>query len=363
LPLFVVKQDITKMKVDAVVNPANPTLLGGGGIDGEIHRAAGERLLEKCRTLGGCATGDAKITKGYDLPAKYIIHTVGPVWQGGDCGERELLERCYRNVLALAASKRCRTLAIPVISSGAYGYPSEQAEEIAKHEILSFIDRHDDVTVYLVMRERRSAEKNRLYSQIEYFMMQNGISGTDSIPDGMFATFGNCANVDVMPMAAYAPVPTEAKARGAVYSGKRKTGLKKGSLAESMADMCRNESSLEDMLKNLDMSFSETLLKLIDDSGMTDSECYKRANIDRKLFSKIRKDKNYRPSKSTVLAFAIALKLDLDDTKMLLERAGFALSPSSKFDVIIQYYITNGIYDVFEINDALFAFDQNLLGA
>lgn len=368
MPFFIVKQDITKIKADAIVNPANPTLLGGGGLDGEIHSAAGPRLIKECKALGGCATGEAKITKGYNLPAKYIIHTVGPIWHGGKCGEEELLRRCYRNSLMLAASKKCLTVAIPVISAGAYGYPYDRATDIAKTEIFDFIDKHDNVTVYLVMREKIAPEKNRLYSRIEYYMMQNGISGTDDIPGEIFSECtANATNKEIPSLytaASPSPIPSPMAARETVKKRSCGRTIKKALLHHAAKEeYCSGESSLENMLENLDKSFSETLLHLIDISGMTDSECYKRANIDRKLFSKIRNDKNYKPSKPTVLAFAIALKLDLDNTVMLLERAGFALSPSSKFDVIIKFFITNGRYDIFEINEALFAFDQNLLGA
>lgn len=405
MPLIIVKEDITKMNVDAIVNPANPTLLGGGGIDGEIHKAAGEKLLKKCRSLKGCCTGQAKITKGYELPAKYIIHTVGPVWQGGENGERELLCECYRNSLALAVQKRCRTIAVPVISAGAYGYPLSQATQIAKDEIIRFIGTHDDITVYLVMREKLLPEKTRLYSQIEYYMMQNGISGTDDVPEALFNNVPTADKENICPPCVSSAPPARAESitkpsfhrdpedrdpedlpyidsapktsstsaptltdddhsDHTVYSSAPISQSKTTSSPKRliMSKPAKKES-LEQMLDNLDKGFSETLLHLIDASGMTDAECYKRANIDRKLFSKIRSNKNYKPSKSTVLAFAISLRLNLDDTRMLLARAGFALSPSSKFDVIIKYFITNGNYDIYEINDTLFAFDQMLLGA
>jgi len=409
MPLLIVDTDIVKMEVDAIVNPANPTLLGGGGIDGEIHKAAGEKLLKKCTSLKGCNTGEAKLTKGYDLPAKYIIHTVGPIWQGGCNGERELLCKCYRNVLSLAYKKKFRTVAIPVISAGAYGYPLDEAVVIAKNEIVRFVEEHDDITVYLVMRKSITPEKRRLYSQIEYYMMQNGISGTEEVPKSLFSltddspspsrnTMNNatasavknrkpgaegsapcpmpCSDIscNVAPSAEKSNAPRDSHVceqssspDTRFYASNAKESQVKSRLAKRIsAPKCADTSestSLEDMLKHLDKSFSETLLNLIDRSGMSDSECYKRANIDRKLFSKIRSDKNYKPSKPTVLAFAIALRLSLDDTRMLLERAGFALSPSNKFDVIIQFFITHGNYNIFEINEALFAFDQSLLGA
>ena len=362
MPLFTVKNDITKIKADAIVNAANPTLLGGGGVDGAIHRAAGPMLREECRTLGGCKTGEAKITKAYNLCAKYVIHTVGPVWHGGENKECEYLRSCYRNSLALAAEYGCETVAFPLISAGAYGYPPEDALNVAKEEIIRFL-RDSEMTVYLVLRDKITPENGRLYSQIEYYMMQNGISDTDSIPQNVLEnTF-----MENSESTALEDDLAECQKSILPSCDRKSSKLKKKALFSTFSskENCCDEvaSSLEEILSNLDAGFSETLLRLIDESGMTDSECYKRANIDRKLFSKIRSDKQYKPSKPTVLAFAISLRLNLDDTRMLLERAGFALSGASKFDMIIEYFIKNGNYDIYEINDALFAFDQNLLGA
>lgn len=150
MSLEIVVNDITKMEVDAIVNAANRTLLGGGGVDGCIHAAAGRELLEECKTLGGCLTGCAKITGGYKLPCKYVIHTVGPVWQGGNCGERERLISCYESSLKLAYENGCKTVAFPLISSGVYGYPKQEAFNVAKDTINEFLKSHD-MTVYIVL--------------------------------------------------------------------------------------------------------------------------------------------------------------------------------------------------------------------
>jgi len=153
----IVEGDVTKQRVDAIVNAANTTLLGGGGVDGAIHRAAGPELLEECRALGGCPTGQAKITKGYKLPAKWVIHTVGPVWRDGQHGEEELLASCYRNSLALAEQKGVRTIAFPSISTGAYGFPMERAARIAVTEIKTFLERNSSMEKVVLVCFGKSA--------------------------------------------------------------------------------------------------------------------------------------------------------------------------------------------------------------
>lgn len=329
MPLEIVRNDITKMSVDAIVNAANESLLGGGGVDGCIHRAAGPCLLEECRALGGCKTGCAKVTKAYDLPCRYVIHTVGPVWQGGGHGEPELLRSCYRNSLAEAWKLQCAAVAFPLISAGVYGYPKDRAIRIAVDTIGEFLMEHD-MTVYLVIFDKSSFTiGSKLFSDIAAYV-------DDRYVEEHTDPFFECRRS----VSCSAPMmPAAASVEKSLIGG-----------------------SLEEHLSDLDAGFSETLLKLIDRTGRKDSEIYKKANVDRKLFSKIRNNPNYKPSKSTAIAFALALELDLDETKDFIGRAGYALSHSSKFDLIIEYFIKQGNYDVFAINEALFAFDQCLLG-
>ena len=339
MPLIIVRNDITKMKVDAIVNAANESLLGGGGVDGCIHRAAGPELLKECRTLGGCRTGDAKLTGGYLLPCKYVIHAVGPVWQGGRNNEKEDLTSCYRRSLALAKAHGCESIAFPLISSGIYGYPKDQALRVAVDTISTFL-MENDMTVYLVVFTAADFRiSSKLFADIEEFIDDHYVEKhTDRSPR---------------------PLPN----RSSCVTKMLSVGAPMDAEMRPMAAPQRHSDSLSDLVLRLDAGFSETLLELIDRTGKKDSEIYKKANIDRKLFSKIRANPNYKPSKSTAIAFAIALELDLEETKDLLCRAGFALSRSSKFDVIIEYFIREKKYDIFEINEALFAFDQTLLGA
>ena len=343
VPLEIVRNDITKMTVDAIVNAAKESLLGGGGVDGCIHRAAGPELLVECRTLGGCKTGDAKITKAYRLPCKYVIHTVGPVWNGGQYGEKEKLVSCYRASLTLAKEHKCETVAFPLISSGIYGYPKDQALRVAVDTIGEFL-MENDMTVYIVIFDRAAYQiSGELFADIAEYIDDHYVDAhTDSCRERL-------RRLNRL----------ESKASKVCEDAAL------GFMAAPCAPMSMSvtSGSLDNVLDELDAGFSETLLKLIDRTGKKDSEIYKKANVDRKLFSKIRNNPDYKPSKTTAIAFAIALELDLEETKDFIARAGFALSRSSKFDVIIEYFIKQKNYDVFAINEALFAFDQSLLGA
>ena len=349
MPFEIVRNDITKMKVDAIVNAANPSLLGGGGVDGAIHRAAGPELLKECMTLGGCKTGEAKITKGCRLPAKYVIHTVGPIWHGGQNGEKELLTACYRHSLELASAYQCETVAFPMISAGAYGYPKDEAVTVAVDAITQYLNDHE-LTVYLVV-----------FGHTEFLTGKKLFRDVQEYIDDVYAETHvrkneECARdhlwhrderAAMKQDRALGPAPGEPRA------APKPMPLPK---AASMSD-------LDEMLKKTDKGFSETLLELIDQKGLTDAQCYKKANVDRKLFSKIRSNPAYKPSKPTVFAFAVSLGLNLSETKNLLQKAGFALSHSSKFDIILEYFIRSGKYDIYEINEVLFHYDMPLLGS
>lgn len=334
MPLEIVRNDITKMTVDAIVNAANESLLGGGGVDGAIHYVAGPELLAECKTLGGCKTGKAKITGGYNLPAKYVIHTVGPIYEDGKHGEKALLESCYRESLALTKEHNCETVAFPLISSGVYGYPKDQALKVAIDVISDFL-LENEMKVYIVIFDKAAYKiSEKLFSDIAEYIDDNYVDEhTDYRRERMRMN---------MPMQA-------------------SIGMFEADLCECKAIM--PEDDLDSKLKQIDESFSMMLLRKIDEKGMTDAECYKKTNIDRKLFSKIRSDVHYKPSKPTAIAFAISLELTLSETEDMLKKAGFALSHSNKFDIIIEYFISKGNYNIFEINEALFAFDQSLLGA
>ena len=286
MPFEIVRNDITKMKVDVVVNAANKSLLGGGGVDGCIHRAAGPELLAECKLLNGCETGSAKVTKGYHLPCMYVIHAVGPRWIDGNHHEKELLESCYTTSLRLAKEYGCKSIAFPLISSGIYGYPKDQALRIAVEQIRKFL-LDNEMMVYLVIFDRKAYEiSDKLYSDIATYIDDQYV---DEHSDSLFLQ----------------------KVR---FRESENICLKEESVPLSSA----NQKIIKDWLEDIDESFSEMLLRKIDESGMSDAECYKKANIDRKLFSKIRSDKLYKPSKPTVIAFALALELSLEEMQDML---------------------------------------------
>lgn len=343
MPIQIVRNDITKIECDAIVNAANSSLLGGGGVDGAIHKAAGKGLLLECMKLGGCKVGQAKLTKAYKLPSKYVIHTVGPKWKGGQKGEKELLESCYRESLRIAIDNNCESVAFPLISSGVYGYPKDQALRVAVDVISSFLVEHD-MLVYIVVFDKSAFQiSEKLFTDIASYIDDKYVdthfefNRTRRDESGESTLLGETR---ILPDEDFVGISAPC--------------------AQSVA--APKAISLEDAVNQIDESFSQMLLRKIDEKGLTDAECYKKANVDRKLFSKIRSDVHYRPSKPTTIAFAVALELSLDETKDMLMKAGFALSRSNKFDIIIEYFISNNNYNVFEINEALFAFDQSLLG-
>ena len=330
MPLQIVRQDITKMKVDAIVNTTNEEMVGYSGVDLEIHTVAGAELAAECAKLIPLGLGEAKLSGAYGLPCKYVIHTSGPVWKGGLHGESILLRSCYIESLKLAVMHKCRSVAFPLISSGTYGYPKDQVLKFAIKTISEFLSDHE-LMVYICVFDKESYSFSRtLFNDIQSFIDD---SEEESGPIRCAEIIKESVTCDALPLCTAMPM----------VSARKKT--------------------LEEYMLNMDKPFAYKLFDLIDESGMTDVECYKKANIDKKTFSKIKcNPKTYKPSKQTAVAFAIALKLDLDRTQALLASAGLTLSRSFTFDKIIIYFIQNEVYDIFEINEALFEFDQTLLG-
>ena len=337
MPLQIVRQDITKMQVDAIVNTTNEEMIGYSGVDLAVHTLAGKALDEECAKIVPLGLGQAKITSGYNLPCKYVIHTSGPRWRGGLLGEDIILKSCYIESLKLAVENNCTTVAFPLISSGVYQYPKDQVLKFAIQTITEFLLDHD-LTVYICVYDRDSYTfSQKLFSDIKSFIFDEYVEERN---EDFYDSLDCCS--PKMCEEAFDPTRRSFNA-----------------LAMSSAAGV----SLKDYMRAMDKSFAYKLFDLIDERGMTDVECYKRANVDKRIFSKIKSNPNtYKPTKQTAVAFAIALRLNLEQTQDLLASAGLTLSRGLVFDKIIRYFIQNEVYDIFAINEALFEFDQPLLG-
>lgn len=355
MPFQIVRNDITRMQVDAIVNTANPYPKVGSGVDMGIHIAAGPDLLKARKEIGEINPGESVITPGFNLRARYVIHTVGPVWVDGEHNELQVLSKCYASALALAYQAGCASVALPLISTGNYGFPKPLALKVAINEISEFLMDHD-LRIYLVVFNRDTFQlTEKLFAGVSSFIDDNYVEEKETeeyccFPQesrrfeapGHQAKSLRCDDTSLL----WDDAPDVSEGSRGVYYLPRISG----------------HPSLTDLLQNTDAGFSDTLLDLIDEGGYKDSDIYKRANITKQHFYKIRKNPDYKPSKATAIALAIALRLDLDQTKDLIGRAGYALTNSSKFDVIVMYFIREKNYNLFEINATLFEFDQCLLG-
>ena len=377
MPFSIVRDDISRVHADVLVNAANVRLAPGGGVCGALFSAAGfDEMRTACEAIGGCATGDAVATPAFNLPARWCVHAVGPIWRGGRVHEEELLRRCYRSAFARAVELGARSVAFPLISAGIYGFPVERALAIARGEVAAFLRHHDEVALTLVVFERAVVQMgNALVEQVQEYIddeyvdsssfmrrdmgeLERELQWTEdasaplSVEMAEPVALPECLQEDDASIAAPRPfVAANIRMPGAAMPG-----------APSRAGATL-DAEIAQLVATLDAPFSTTLLALIDARGMTDAEVYHRANISRQLFSKIRGNESYRPSKQTVVALAIALELDMSATQDLLARAGFTLSKSSKFDVIVRFFIERGIYDLFQLNEVLFAYDLPLVGS
>ncbi|MBQ7122429.1 MAG: macro domain-containing protein [Clostridia bacterium] len=375
MPLKFIRQDITKIKCDAIVNPTNSRLMPGGGADLAIHKTAGRRLFELCRRAGSCEIGKAKITPGFSLPCKYVIHTVGPDWNESQ-NARILLESCYSECLKLAVKHNCSSIAFPLISSGFNGAPKDEVLKIATKVIGDFLF-ENDILVYLVVYDADSYEiSSKVYSDVLEYIDDNYVKAHKEASSRDMRCFA------AKPRAEFkfcdkcgAELSTDelfCSRCGAVADKTHMfAGLQAASLPKRKAEapeivcesVCAESPSLDDMIKNMDKGFADTLFYYIDQKGLTDVECYKLSNVDKKTFSKIKCNKEYRPGKATAVSFAVGLKLNEEETNHLLSTVGYCLSNSNLFDVIIKYFISSGNYEsIFDVNEVLYKFDQVMLG-
>lgn len=359
----IIRNDITKVSADAIVNTANPNPTYGGGTDAAIYKAAGARkLLKERQKIGEIAIGQAAVTPALKLHARYIIHTVGPAWIDGEHGEREAVRSCYESSLRLAKELGCESIAFPLIATGVYGFPKADALRIAVSVFSEFLAETEMQITLVVFDEESFVVSGKIFSGIDAYIDENYVSEQIEEEYGSITGYiqrpesdrvGSALHYEVVEpeemsddeFADMEPLMSASPAMEPVRASKRKTGR-----------------SLDDLMAHVGETWQESLFRLIDEKGYTDTEVYKRANIDRKLFSKIRNNSEYQPKKITAVAFALALRLSLDETRDLLRRAGYALSPSSRFDLIIEYFIEQKVYDIYTINLALFDHNQPLLG-
>lgn len=351
MPIKIVKQDITKIECDVIVNPTNTGMRPSGGVDEAIHKAAGPELLEYCRGLGKISTGEARITPAFNLPCRFVIHTVGPKWRGGLMGEALLLRSCYEKSLKLAIDNGCASVALPLISSGAYGYPKDRVLREATEVISSMLEEYE-IDVYIVIYDKSEFSIDpETYGKVQSFV---DFFCDERSTVACITQFETCER----------------------SFAKRQICEERITDSDELVDLrdCYRSSSavtsdvcsireLNDMLNNMDKGFADTLFYYIDKRKMTDVEAYKKSNVSKKTFSKIKCNNSYRPSKETALSFAIGLHLNMSETKHLLSTAGMCLSRSNKFDVVIEYFITIGKYDtIFDVNEVLYQLDLPLLG-
>lgn len=404
MPLQIVRNNIVHMETDAIVNAANSRLQQGGGVCGAIFEASDARKLQKaCDAIGHCPTGSAVITRSYGLKAKRIIHAVGPVWEGGSHGEEALLRSAYLSALRLAKAHRLRSVAFPLLSSGIYGYPKDQALKVALSAIQEFLLNEGDMDISLVVFDRSAfalSEKlmhgvksyidehyvSRIVQSEAYLRrnLQRELSGTlfsrkeptvskDFLAaaeclrfteESQFEESDFCLLSDSLPSCDSEPVSSKDSPRSDAFSSQEHASCPPPQSApEKLSRPAPGD--LDKFLSKVHAeSFSDMLMRLIDERGFEkDSIVYKRANLDRSIFSKLRSRKGYTPTKPTILAFAIALELNMDQTLDLLRAAGYALSPNNLTDVIVSYFIEQRIYDIFEVNAALFAYNLPCLGS
>lgn len=378
----IVRNDITKITADAIVNTANPEPVCMAGTDSAIYAAAGaDKLLEARRKIGMIEEGSVAVTPAFDLEAKYIFHTVGPVWQGGDKGEKEVVKNCYVNCLNKALELGVESIAFPLIATGVYGFPKDDALQIATSVFSSFLSENEMSITLVVFDNESFALSGKIFAGIDQFIDDHYVEAKTDEEYG----FGNAISDSEAVFEDAAEEPAEDARRRRKeerfrFLNRRMLAREEecrmapppehaapvaaagAAMAAPASPKMQAKRSLDDVMKNLSETWSESLLRMITEKGYEDTEVYKRANVDRKLFSKIRSNKDYKPKKTTAVAFALALRLNLDETKDFIARAGYAFSPSSKFDLIIEYFIENEVYDFMTINIALFDHDEPMIG-
>lgn len=373
MPLEIIRNDITKVSADAIVNTANPRPVIGAGTDSAIHRAAGPELLEARKRIGEIRPGTCAETPAFGLKAKYVLHTVGPAWIDGAHHEQETLRSAYDAALTAADRLGCASVAFPLMASGSYGFPHEIALQIAIRAFTDFLMTHEMQIILVVFNKEAVSLSGSLFGGLKSYIDDNYVAeaNADEYLAGwdrrrldaarresyrrdrtQYTAPRRPAKTEAAPDAA-PPFPAAANAvPGAAYPRPKKTEAEPADIA----------SSLSELFKTKESSFSEYVLELLAQKHEKDSEVYHRAQISRQLFNKIINEKNYQPKKNTAIQLAIGLKLDLEQTQKLLGKAGYELTRSSKTDLVVQYFIERRDYNLIDINIALFDCGLPLLG-
>ncbi len=357
MPLKIVRNDITKMQVDAIVNTANAEPVYSSGVDMAVYRAAGEEaLLAERREIGPLKEGEAVITPGFGLPAKYIIHAVSPYYTNGESGEETILRSCYQGSLKLALKYGCESIAFPLISTGSFGYPKEEGMRVAIDEINGFLLQHSMLVYLVVFDEATTRLGTQLYPALERYIDANYVELKKREEYGENRNFPSAAPRQASKQANIATKFLQAMR---VEPKDSCEDLREECSCDYMEEayycdfLEENESALQERMKHMSDTFQEYLMYLIEARGLSNAEVYKRAIITKQLFSKIKLNPQYHPDKGTAMRLCVGAKLSLDETKDLLARAGYALSPCDKRDIIFSFFIEHGVFDMIEIDIAL----------
>lgn len=339
MPLQIIRADITTLEVDAIVCPTNTRLLPGSGIDYAVHMKAGRDFTRRCVSIDHLEEGDAVVIDGCSLPSKYVIMTVGPHWNGGGEGEEEVLEKAYRSSLGKVEELSLSSVAVPLISAGYYGVPDSLSLRTATEVIRNFLSSYD-AEVYLVVYNRLAFDLSKgIFHEVAQLIDEEEVAAWEKVKG----------------KSKYNPSTRKTRAVSSVIYDSRDSGEEPGYPRY-------DESELERMEKRCREGYSDYLRNKVLEKGMTGVECYKKANISHKLYSKIMCDRNYRPGRDTAIALALALKLPPGEFSEMLAVAGFALSPADRRDIVIRYFVEHGEYDILELNEVLFGFDLVPLG-
>ena len=363
MPFEIVRNDIVKMEVDAIVNTANPKPVVGTGVDTAIHKAAGPELLKAREAVGELKVCEAVATPAFDLPAKYVIHVVGPAWVDENTVEEEMLARSYRAALDVAAKEKCKSIAFPLLSTGNYGFPKKLSMRIALDVFGKFLMEHEMQIYLTVFGEEAFKLSNTLFRSVQAYIDENYVASKLEEEYGVDEASYHVGSTNLSPRMKARREAQHEYAAEYLAEAMEEDAAVLGAPSPVKPAPSAGKESLADKMDKMDASFSDTLMALIYATGEKPSTIYHKACVSKQVFSKINSNSHYQPLKATAIAFCLALELDLEEAQELLARAGFTLSKSSLSDVIIMYCIENKIYNVMMVNEMLFEYDLAQIGS